>query len=107
MDLRILSEADVRAVIDMDAAIALQADAFARLAAGDSIQGLRSFALSDEPPGVAVFNPAFLIRGAGYGIKVVSDFYRNEDAGVARLSRWWRCSTGPPGTPAPSWRAAI
>ncbi len=86
MDLRILSEADVRAVIDMDAAIALQADAFARLAARDSIQGLRSFALSDEPPGVAVFNPAFLIRGAGYGIKVVSDFYRNEDAGVARLS---------------------
>ncbi len=86
MDLRILSEADVRAVIDMDAAIALQADAFARLAAGESIQGLRSFALSEEPPGVAVFNPAFLIGGAGYGIKVVSDFYRNADAGLARLS---------------------
>ena len=86
MDLRILSEADVRAVIDMDAAIALQADAFARLAAGESIQGLRSFALSEEPPGIAIFNPAFLIGGAGYGIKVVSDFYRNENAGTMRLS---------------------
>lgn len=86
MKLRILSEADVRSVIDMDTAITLQAEAFAILAAGQSIQGLRSFALSEEPPGVAVFNPAFLIGGAGYGIKVVSDFYRNEDLGVARLS---------------------
>ncbi len=86
MELRILREADVHAAIDMDAAIAVQAEAFARLAAGESIQGLRSFASSEEPPGVAIFNPSFLIGGAGYGVKVVSDFHRNEAAGVARMS---------------------
>ena len=86
MELRILSEADVRRVIDMDAAIDLQAEAFARLAAGEAVEGLRSFALSGDPPGAAIFNPAFLTGGGGFGVKVVADYYRNEEAGLPRMS---------------------
>ena len=86
MKIRVLSEADCRAVIDMRTAIDLQAKAFTTLAQGQSVQGLRSFAASEDPPGVAIFNPCFLRGGAGYGIKVVSDFYDNEGRGVARMS---------------------
>lgn len=86
MKLRILSEDDVRSLISPADAVDLQAEAFRILAAGESIEGLRSFALSDAPPGVAIFNPSFLSGGAGYGIKVVSDFYENEKRGVPRMS---------------------
>lgn len=86
MKLRILSEADCRAVLDMKDAIDIQAEAFATLAAGKSVQGLRSFATSEEPPGVAIFNPCFLRGGAGYGVKVVSDFYGNDARRVPRMS---------------------
>lgn len=86
MKLRILSENDVRSVLTMADAIDMQAAAFSALADGRSIEGLRSFATSKSPPGVAIFNPAFLKGGKGYGVKVVSDFYENEKNGVARLS---------------------
>jgi ornithine cyclodeaminase/alanine dehydrogenase-like protein (mu-crystallin family) len=86
MKLRILSEADCRAVLDMKDAIDIQAEAFGLLAAGKSVQGLRSFATSEDPPGVAIFNPCFLRGGAGYGVKVVSDFYGNDAKRVPRMS---------------------
>jgi ornithine cyclodeaminase/alanine dehydrogenase-like protein (mu-crystallin family) len=86
MKLRILSEADCRSVLGMTAAIDVQAEAFALLASGRSVEGLRSIASSEDPPGVAIFNPCFLRGGLGYGIKVISDFYGNEDRGVARMS---------------------
>lgn len=86
MKLRVLSEADCRAVLDMKDAIDIQAEAFAMLAAGRSVQGLRSLATSEDPPGVAIFNPCFLRGGAGYGIKVVSDFYGNDAKRVPRMS---------------------
>jgi len=84
--LRILTESDVRSLIDMDAAIPIQEEAFTRLAAGESVEGLRSFVVSDTPPGVAIFNPSFLRNGGGYGVKVVSDFYGNTERGLARMS---------------------
>jgi ornithine cyclodeaminase/alanine dehydrogenase-like protein (mu-crystallin family) len=86
MKLRILSEADCRVVLDMTAAIEIQAEAFALLAEGRSVEGLRSFAASEDPPGVAIFNPCFLRGGQGYGIKVISDFYNNEKCGAVRMS---------------------
>lgn len=86
MKLRILSEADCRAVLDMAAAIEIQAEAFALLAEGRSVEGLRSFAASEDPPGVAIFNPCFLRGGQGYGVKVISDFYDNEKRGAVRMS---------------------
>ena len=86
MKIRVLSESDCRAVLDMAAAIDIQAEAFDLLAANQSVEGLRSFALSETPPGVAIFNPCFLIGGAGYGIKVVSDFYDNDKKRIPRMS---------------------
>ena len=86
MKLRILSESDCRAVLDMAMAIDIQGEAFTLLAAGRSVEGLRSTASSENPPGVAIFNPCFLREGKGYGIKVISDFYDNDKRGVVRMS---------------------
>ena len=86
MKLRILTEADCRALLSMREAIGIQAEAFALLAAGRALEGLRAVARSEDPPGVAIFNPCFLRGGAGYGIKVVSDFYRNSARGLPRMS---------------------
>ena len=86
MQLRILTENDVRSLIDMDAAIPIQEEAFTRLASGESVEGLRSFVVSETPPGVAIFNPSFLRNGGGYGVKVVSDFFGNTARGAARMS---------------------
>ena len=86
MQLRVLSEQDVRSVLRMADAIDIQAEAFTTLADGRSIEGLRSFAKSESPPGVAIFNPSFLTGGKGYGLKVVSDFYENEQRNIPRMS---------------------
>jgi ornithine cyclodeaminase len=99
MKLRILSESDVRAVIDMAAAIDIQAEAFTLLAEGRSVQGLRSFAVSEDPPGIAIFNPAFLTGGAGYGVKVVSDFYGNTERGAPRMTALVALFDGETGQP--------
>jgi ornithine cyclodeaminase/alanine dehydrogenase-like protein (mu-crystallin family) len=70
----------------MAAAIDIQAEAFGLLAAGKSVPGLRRLATSDDPPGVAIFNPCLLRDGGGYGVKVVSDFYGNDAKRVPRMS---------------------
>ncbi len=99
MNIRILGESDVRAVIDMAAAIDIQAEAFTALAEGRSVQGLRSFAVSETPPGIAIFNPAFLTGGAGYGVKVVSDFYGNPERGAPRMTALVALFDGETGQP--------
>jgi ornithine cyclodeaminase/alanine dehydrogenase-like protein (mu-crystallin family) len=86
MKLRILSEADCRAALDMVEAINIQAQAFSLLARGLSVEGLRNFVASETPPGVAIFNPCFLRGGKGYGIKVISDFYGNDKRELTRMS---------------------
>ena len=86
MKLRVLTEADCRALLGMREAIDIQAEAFALLAAGRALEGLRAVARSEQPPGVAIFNPCFLRDGRGYGIKVVSDFYGNSARGLPRMS---------------------
>lgn len=86
MKLRILTEADCRALLGMREAIDIQAEAFALLAAGRAVEGLRAVAKSEHPPGVAIFNPCFLRDGRGYGIKVISDFYGNSARGLPRMS---------------------
>ncbi|MBT5051218.1 MAG: ornithine cyclodeaminase family protein [Rhodospirillaceae bacterium] len=99
MKLRILSESDVRSVLSMADAMDIQARAFTAQAAGQSIEGLRSFAVSELPPGVAIFNPAFLKEGKGYGVKIVSDFYDNPNRGAARLSALVALFNGETGHP--------
>jgi ornithine cyclodeaminase len=85
MKLRILTEADCRSLLGMAEAVDVQARAFKLLASGSAVQGLRAVATSERPPGVAIFNPCFLREGAGYGIKVVSDFYGNGERGLPRM----------------------
>jgi ornithine cyclodeaminase len=83
--LRILTEADCRSLLGMAEAVDVQARAFQLLSSGAAVQGLRAVATSERPPGVAIFNPCFLREGAGYGIKVVSDFYGNGERGLPRM----------------------
>ena len=99
MKLRILSEDDVRAVLTMADTIALQAEAFTLLAEGRTVEGLRSYAMSETPPGVAIFNPSFLKEGKGYGVKVVSDFYENPERGAPRMSALVALFDGETGLP--------
>jgi len=95
----VLTEADCRALVDMREAIDLQARAFSMLAAGAAVEGLRAVARSEAPPGVAIFNPCFLREGAGYGVKVVSDFYRNPERGAPRMSALIALFDGETGLP--------
>jgi len=97
--LRILTEADCRALLGMRDAIDIQAEAFALLAAGSALEGLRAVARSEQPPGVAIFNPCFLREGRGYGIKVVSDFYGNGARGLPRMSALITLFDGETGIP--------
>ncbi|MBI2880543.1 MAG: ornithine cyclodeaminase family protein [Candidatus Tectomicrobia bacterium] len=99
MKLRILTEEDVRSLLSMSEAIDVQAEAFRVLAQGRSVQGLRSFAVSETPPGIAIFNPSFLKGGGGYGVKVVSDFYENEKKGVPRMTALVALFDGETGRP--------
>ncbi len=99
MKVRILTEADCRAVLTMSDAIELQAKAFAALYAGDSVEGLRSYAISEEPPGLAIFNPSFLKFGRGYGVKVVSDFYDNDERQIPRMTAAMTLMDGQTGAP--------
>ena len=52
----------------------------------DNPSRLRSFAQSECPPGIAIFNPSFLKDGKGYGVKMVSDFYDNANHDVPRMT---------------------
>lgn len=99
MKLRILTESDCRALLGMREAIEVQAGAFALLAAGRAVEGLRAVASSDDPPGVAIFNPCFLRGAAGYGIKVVSDFYGNAARGLPRMTAVIALFDGETGAP--------
>lgn len=99
MKLRVLSEQDCRQLLSMEEAIEIQAEAFSILAAGKTAAGLRSFATSENPPGVAIFNPCFLTDGSGYGFKVVSDFYDNPSRGVPRMTSLVALMNGQTGAP--------
>lgn len=99
MKLRLLTESDCRSLLGMREAIDIQAEAFSLLASGRAVEGLRSVATSEDPPGVAIFNPCFLRGGAGYGIKVVSDFYRNASRGIPRMSALITLFDGETGLP--------
>jgi len=95
----VLTESDCRALLGMREAIDVQAEAFGLLAAGTAVEGLRAVASSEQPPGVAIFNPCFLRGARGYGIKVVSDFYGNPARGLPRMSALIALFDGETGMP--------
>jgi ornithine cyclodeaminase/alanine dehydrogenase-like protein (mu-crystallin family) len=83
--LRILTEADCRALLGMREAIDVQAEAFRLLASGATVEGLRGVVRSEKPAGVTIFNPSFLREGGGYGVKIVSDYFANTQRGLPRM----------------------
>jgi ornithine cyclodeaminase/alanine dehydrogenase-like protein (mu-crystallin family) len=80
MQMRILSAADVRAAVDMPAAIEAMRDAFGALAAGEANVPLR-LALETEH-GVTLFMPAHLRNSGEAAAKVVSVNPGNASRGV-------------------------
>jgi ornithine cyclodeaminase len=99
MKLRILTESDCRALLGMREAIEVQAEAFRLLASGRAVEGLRAVVSSEDPPGMAIFNPCFLRGGAGYGIKVVSDFHGNAARKLPRMTALIALFDGETGAP--------
>ena len=85
MKLRILTEADCRALLAMREAIDVQAEAFRLLASGATVEGLRGVVRSEKPAGVTIFNPSFLREGGGYGVKIVSDYFANTQRKLPRM----------------------
>jgi ornithine cyclodeaminase/alanine dehydrogenase-like protein (mu-crystallin family) len=104
--LRILSESDVRCCLDTIDVVETQAEAFALLAAKQTVEGLRTFVTSETPPAVTIFNPSYLKDGRGFGIKVVSDFLRNDDITVPRMSALLVLFCGQTGLPRTVMEAA-
>ena len=78
--MRILSEADVRAAVDMPAAIDAMRDAFSTLSAGEATVPVR-LGLETEF-GVSLFMPAYMKPSGQAGAKVVSVNPGNADAGL-------------------------
>ncbi|MDA0328231.1 MAG: ornithine cyclodeaminase family protein [Gemmatimonadetes bacterium] len=80
MQIRILSAADVRAAIDMPAAIDAMRGAFAALSDGTATAPLRLALETDH--GVSLFMPAHLPASASAGAKIVSVNPGNADLGL-------------------------
>lgn len=78
--MRILSESDVRAAIDMPAAIDAMRDAFSTLSGGDATVPVR-LGLETEY-GVSLFMPAYMKPSGQAGAKVVSVNPGNADMGL-------------------------
>lgn len=83
MQLRILSAADVRAAVDMPAAIDAMRDAFGALASGDATVPVR-LALETRH-GVSLFMPAHLRRPDRVAVKVVSVNPGNASRGLPAI----------------------
>jgi len=84
MKLRILSEADVRAAIDMRQAIEAMREAFGQLAAGQATVPLRTPVETEK--GLTLFMPAYL-RGTGdLGAKIVSVYPDNPALGLPTIT---------------------
>lgn len=77
LTLRILSESQVKSLATMREAIEVQKEAFAMVADGRSVPGLRRWLdrHGQDPACLVGFLPSFLEQGRGYGVKIVSDFY--------------------------------
>jgi alanine dehydrogenase len=78
--MRILSSADVRASVDMPAAIEAMREAFGALAGGGAVSPLR--VALETPHGVSLFMPAYIEAGARSGAKVVSVNPGNRELGI-------------------------
>lgn len=80
--MRILRASDVRAAVDMPAAIALMRDAFAQLASGAAAVPERVPVQVPDADGIVLVMPAYLPASAALGLKVVGVFPHNAALGL-------------------------
>ena len=101
MNLRVLSEAQVKGLATMREAIDVQREAFALQARGVSAPGLvRWLDREAETPSCLVgFLPAFLGGGRGFGVKIVSDFYGRRDPATPHMAATVLVCDGTTGAP--------
>lgn len=97
MRIRILSGRDVRAALDMRAAIEAMRAAFGGLSAGRARVPPRLHLEADG--GVTLIMPAFLEEGAALGAKLVSLFEGNRDRGLPAIQGVVLLLDGRTGTP--------
>jgi alanine dehydrogenase len=81
MKLRVLSKQDVQQAVPMREAIEIVKGAFAQLSAGKAVVPLRTQLSVDRHEGVTLFMPAYLSESDDLGVKIVSVFPRNLEAG--------------------------
>jgi alanine dehydrogenase len=82
MKLRMLSQGDVRRAVSMAEAIEVVKSAFAQLSAGRANVPLRTQLLFPQHNAVTLIMPAYLEDTEALGVKVVSVFPRNPEAGL-------------------------
>jgi alanine dehydrogenase len=82
MKLRMLSQSDVRRAVSMAEAIDVVKGAFAQLSAGRANVPLRTQLFFPQLNAVTLVMPAYLEETAALGVKVVSVFPRNPEAGL-------------------------
>jgi ornithine cyclodeaminase len=83
MQVRILSAADVRAAIDMPAAIETMRSAFTALSAGEATVPVRL--VLETPHGTTLFMPAYMHASGATGAKVVSVNVDNPSRGLPAI----------------------
>ncbi len=76
-----LTADDIRALVPMPEAIRLMKEAFRELSAGDAVSPLRTPIPVPTRDAVSLFMPASVPSANGLGLKVVSVFPRNREAG--------------------------
>ncbi len=85
MDLRALSRDDIQSAVSMARAIEIVKDAFAQLSAGQAEVPVRAHIDVPRHEGIALFMPAYLKKTDQLGMKIVSVFPRNLEAGMPTI----------------------
>jgi ornithine cyclodeaminase len=84
MQIRILTAADIRSALSMDAAIDAVATAYAQLSAGKATMPLRSRFHTDK--GVTLLMPAHLHESGDFAVKIVSVYGDNPSLGLPTVA---------------------
>jgi len=85
MKLRALSRDDIQSAVPMARAISIVKDAFAQLSAGQARVPERAHIDVTRHEGIALFMPAYLEKTDELGMKIVSVFPRNLEAGIPTI----------------------
>jgi ornithine cyclodeaminase len=83
--LRVLSRDDIRTAVSMPRAIDIVKEAFAQLSAGKADVPVRAHIDVPRHEGIALFMPAYLHDSDQLGMKIVSLFPRNLEAGIPTI----------------------